>query len=432
MKRARRLLAAVAALALTAALLALGASPAAAAPPSAGRVALPGHGTCTAINPDSPLSRQGAAWFCFKAGGPATARDLAATQHLTGAHGPTAARGAARDPDVDPANPLDLCMENPREVNTSRSTYCVQHPISYQILNVDGTLLEHAEGVVVTSARVGISKWDEEVRAAITQQTPKMPAMTIGLRSDCTGPCTGGAAFGGGQAPLPAVGRELFTSITYRTTVVDGGEARSQPIYHMTGTILTPGTPVNTSDDWQGPLLRCDNKVSNGPGCADDTHMANVTFHKSQYKAAAVTYEWAQKSLKSAVTGTKVNPLHRDLNSDDSWTKTKRRRTCNNLPYPFPADPLLVPKDSCDEFPFARSFEGGKPNNLCVDILPKEVGNVWDVANVRVMRGNPDTAACLRSHVTEEDNEAAGNELAQATRSARILGGEAYFVIVDN
>jgi hypothetical protein len=160
--------------------------------------------------------------------------------------------------------------------------------------------------------------------------------------------------------------------------------------------------------------------------------MANVTFHKSQYRAAAVTYEWAQKSLKSAVTGTKVNPLHRDPNSDESWTKTKRRRTCKNLPYPFPADPLLVPEDSCDEFPFARSFEGGKPNNLCVDILPKEVGGVWDVANVRVMRGDPDTAACVRSHVTERDNEDAGNELAQATRSARILGGEAYFVIVDN
>ncbi|MCX5338488.1 NucA/NucB deoxyribonuclease domain-containing protein [Streptomyces atratus] len=430
MKRLRTLIAAIAALVLTTALMVLSTSPAAAV--AVTRAAPPGHGTCTAIDPGSPLRRQGAAWFCFKAGGPATARDLAAMHRLTGAHGPATARGAARDPAVDPANPLDLCMENAKEVNTSRSTYCVQHPIGYRILGADGTVGEHAEGVVVTSARVGISEWKEEVRAAITQSTPKMPTMMIGLRSDCTGPCTGGAAFGGGQAPLPAVGRELLTSIAYKTTVVKGGEARSQPLYHMTGTILTPGTPVNTSDNWQGPLLRCDNKVGNGPGCADDRHMANVTFHKSRYRAAAVTYEWAQKTLKSAVTGTKVNPLHRDPNSDESWTDTKRRRTCKNLPYPFPTDPLLVPGDSCDEFPFARSFEGGKPNDLCVDILPKEVGGVWDVANVRVMRGNPDTAACVRSHVTLKDNTDAGNELSQATTSARILDGEAYFVIVDD
>ncbi|GAA2715320.1 MULTISPECIES: hypothetical protein [Streptomyces] len=431
MKRFRRLLAAIASLVLTAALAVLSTSPADAV--AVTRAAPPGHGTCTAIDPGSPLRRQGAAWFCFKTGGPATARDLAAMHRLTGAHGPATDRVAARDPDVDPADPLDLCKESHKEVNTSRSTYCVQHPIGYELLGADRKVVEHAEGVVFTSARVGKSEWKEEVRAAITQETPNMPTMTIGLRSDCTGPCTGGAAFGGGQAALPAVGRELLTSITYRTTVIKDGEARSQPLYHMTGAILAPGTtPRNTSDNWQGPWLRCDNKVGNGPGCADDTHMANVTFHKSQYRAAAVTYEWAQKNLKSAATGTKVNPLHRDPNSDESWTNTKRRRTCDNLPYPFPRDPLLVPGDSCDEFPFARSFEGGKPNDLCVDILPREVGGVWDVANVRVMRGNPDTAACVRSHVTVKDNEAAGNELSQATRSARIINGEAYFVIVDN
>ncbi|MEU1823084.1 hypothetical protein ABZ502_11705 [Streptomyces abikoensis] len=431
MKRARRLPAAIAALALTAALLTLGASPAAAAPPSAGRAAPQGHGICAATAPGSALRRQGAAWFCFKTGGPATARDLAAMHRLAGAHGPATARVAARDPDVDPADPLDLCREGIKEVNTARSTYCVQRPIGYELRGADGkTVIEHAEGVVITSARVGKTEWEEEVRAAITQKTEKMPKMTLNLRADCTGPCTGGTAFGG--QVLPAVGRELFTKITYRTTVAKDSETRSQLLYHATGTILAPGTPRNTMDDWQGPWLRCDNKVGNGPGCADDTHMANVTFHKSQYRAAAVSYEWAQKNLKSAVTGTKMNPLHRDPNSEESWTKTKRRRTCENLPYPFPRDPLLVPEDSCDEFPFARSSEGGKPNNLCVDILPKAVGGVWDVANVRVMRGDPDTAACVRSHVTEQDNEAAGNELAQATRSARIINGEPYFVIVDN
>ncbi|WP_425506468.1 NucA/NucB deoxyribonuclease domain-containing protein [Streptomyces rectiverticillatus] len=33
-----------------------------------------------------------------------------------------------------------------------------------------------------------------------------------------------------------------------------------------------------------------------------------------------------------------------------------------------------MPDDSCDEFPFAQSKEGGNIGALCVDILPQEVG----------------------------------------------------------
>ncbi|MFI0812130.1 hypothetical protein [Streptomyces echinatus] len=73
MKYVIRLLAAIASLALTAVLLTLGVSPAAAAPLSAAPEA---HGTCTATTPGSKLARQGAAWTCVKER-PVTAGDLA-------------------------------------------------------------------------------------------------------------------------------------------------------------------------------------------------------------------------------------------------------------------------------------------------------------------------------------------------------------------
>ncbi|MFD5921731.1 hypothetical protein ACFVYP_33215 [Kitasatospora sp. NPDC058201] len=95
LKHVRQLLAAVASLALTAALCALGAQPAAAQPPTS-RTAPQGHGDCTQTGPD--LRREGMAWTCIKTG-PATASALAAV--------PAAA------PRVAHANPgADLCLKD--------------------------------------------------------------------------------------------------------------------------------------------------------------------------------------------------------------------------------------------------------------------------------------------------------------------------------
>ncbi|CAM5315786.1 hypothetical protein SXANM310S_03897 [Streptomyces xanthochromogenes] len=92
-----------------------------------------------------------------------------------------------------------------------------------------------------------------------------------------------------------------------------------------------------------------------------------------------------------------------------------------------------MPDDSCDEFPFAATQEGGKAGTLCVDILPQQVGDVWDVSNVKVLRnGNVKAnAPCVRGHVTNKDNVDAGSkEFGAAVRSDRILDGEAFQVII--
>ncbi|MGW2542566.1 hypothetical protein ACWC5I_17235 [Kitasatospora sp. NPDC001574] len=76
-------------------------------------------------------------------------------------------------------------------------------------------------------------------------------------------------------------------------------------------------------------------------------------------------------------------------------------------------------------------MQGGNEGELCIDITPREVGGVWDVANVTVDRGTPPNAPCIRAHVDEEDNSAAASEFGRAVTSDRIMQGEAFEVIID-
>ncbi|MEH6373751.1 hypothetical protein V7793_05245 [Streptomyces sp. KLMMK] len=55
---------------------------------------------------------------------------------------------------------------------------------------------------------------------------------------------------------------------------------------------------------------------------------------------------------------------------------------------------------------------------------------MWSVKDVKILRGTTD-APCVRSHVTNDVNTAAGGELGRAVQADRILENEPYQVITD-
>lgn len=80
---------------------------------------------------------------------------------------------------------------------------------------------------------------------------------------------------------------------------------------------------------------------------------------------------------------------------------------------PGSADPFVymfdaVPNDSCDEFPFARSYEGGTNGGLRADILPLYVDGEWEMFQARADKPVTFTEPCVRSHVDLDDNTNAG------------------------
>ncbi|MFF2922651.1 hypothetical protein ACFVTP_09635 [Streptomyces celluloflavus] len=252
--------------------------------------------------------------------------------------------------------------------------------------------------------------------------------MELALLPTCIGQCT--VTSGPVVAKLKKVGDEGGGSSTYSSSVGQGAQALVRPQYHLVLDILIPSVPLPPlNTDWLGPQIRCDDMVGQWSGCVIPEHMANVTIRKSLYRAAAITYEWAQKNLTTFSMGTEYKPLHR---KEFTEKEIDRRRgiTCNLGPDKFVTDNSLVPDDSCDEFPFAASREGGNMGSLCVDILPQQVGGVWDVKNVKVLR-NAANAPCARSHITRGDNVAAGrDEFGAAVRSDRIIDDEPFQVII--
>ncbi|MFB7618133.1 hypothetical protein [Kitasatospora sp. NPDC056181] len=373
------------------------------------------------------------AWTCIKTG-PATASALAAV--------PAAA------PRVASANPgADLCLkDDPNKpfdpIPSNRKAYCTRYLAEYVTLGEDNKVNGQAHVLVFAAAAMNSlpnAQWKEDIVIQVTDMTPNIAAVTMALSATCSGQCTAGApAWGGAPVLLKnGQGREDGT-LSYSSSVGKGFDTIVQPSYHVNGTIITVrggGRPVNRFLDWPGPKVRCDDKVSpkdgSPPGCIVDGHTANVTLHRSLYKGAAVAYEWAQKNLTGRF-GTPGHLLNRwYVDPFDPEAEGRRALTCDRGTYKFPRGATGIPNDSCDEYPFAKSMQGGNEGELCIDITPREVGGVWDVANVTVDRGTPPNAPCIRAHVDERDNSAAGSEFGRAVTSDRIMQGEAFEVIID-
>ncbi|MBC2879424.1 MULTISPECIES: NucA/NucB deoxyribonuclease domain-containing protein [Streptomyces] len=425
MNRVRRGLAAIASFALTATLLAVGASPATASPAS--RVPPQGKGTCQPVAPGSTLHRQGAAWSCMKVS-PGPVPDLPA---------PATVRGPAAERSPERPTPAELCYDKSADpVVSTRLAYCVRERVEFPVTDGEG----HQVGYTLVALLImGMpnsesgGRWTEHITAITKEMTPGTEGVEMSLDSFCSGGCsTGGPAWNGAALVLGPAGSETGADATGRLTYTSNTpkdlSLEVQLSYHVHGQTIG-ARPITNDGVFFGPLLRCDQSVGATSGCIVTGHMANVTFSKSQFHGAAVAYEWAQKNLLGHY-GDATHPLTRFYDPLDPEARDRRAATCYRGKFKFVNGATGVPNDSCDEYPFARSVQGGNDGEHCIDITPRQIGGVWDVAGVTVDRGTPPDAPCIRAHVDNRDNTNAGGELGRAVQSDRILIGENYQVII--
>jgi hypothetical protein len=147
---------------------------------------------------------------------------------------------------------------------------------------------------------------------------------------------------------------------------------------------------------------------------------------ESQYGAAAAMILWSQVNQGGWGLPFLNPPLHRL--ADQTQAATNRAQICDST---FNPDPN-VPNDSCDEFPFAASYESGAMSGLtgvdCAEVEPvyDSVQGVW---TVNVLNGIVD-AGCTRGHVPLSQNTAVGGALGNFIVQNRILDGDPYTVQV--
>jgi hypothetical protein len=95
---------------------------------------------------------------------------------------------------------------------------------------------------------------------------------------------------------------------------------------------------------------------------------------------------------------------------------------------PFPDD--IVFRDSCDEFPFAATYEGGTPGGLCADIVVLLEDGQWQVYEANPNKPVTLQEPCVRGHVPFPANSAVGGALGRFAQLQRVLDVEKYSMYV--
>ena len=179
-------------------------------------------------------------------------------------------------------------------------------------------------------------------------------------------------------------------------------------------------------------VVRCDAlfpyATQTSTGCVIPAVRPQITLSLTTYGAAAALYGFAEQYWIDA-WGTNGSPLQRQPNP--TIQAANRLNTCGaGATRPFVIDDDIVPTDSCDEYPFAATYQGGKNGGLCADVFPLLENGTWD------LYADPNAPAytldepCLRGHVPSAENSLVGPALGDFAKSQRVIDGDQYNVVV--
>ncbi|MGW9175865.1 NucA/NucB deoxyribonuclease domain-containing protein [Streptomyces decoyicus] len=276
---------------------------------------------------------------------------------------------------------------------------------------------------VSSSMTLSGTTWSENVSVKLAKVTGNVKSLNIAFDADCTSACKMAKKRPWAGATTLRKGQQASGKVTYKATPPQGGSETLKTKYHMYVT-MTGAIPVRPNTNWENPQrIRCDKEVGNGAGCVYPDIRANFALSLRKYGAAAATYLWAQQNLPDK-WGDRTS-LRRMAN--EAAAEANRRRTCKDGTFDEISE---VPNDSCDEFPFAKTYDGGTRGELCADILPRRENGKWFVYEARADKPVKGTEKCVRGHVPLPVNTAAGGELGRFAVTQRVLDTEKYTMTV--
>ncbi|MGI5506346.1 NucA/NucB deoxyribonuclease domain-containing protein [Lentzea sp. CA-135723] len=185
--------------------------------------------------------------------------------------------------------------------------------------------------------------------------------------------------------------------------------------------LVSPGSFLDTPVNYSAPTLRCDNAVGSSSGCVVPDHIPTLNVDSLEFPVAAAGVRWAQNNL-AGHPGLKTGgtPLRREAVT--ARQRANRWKVCDASFTKL----STVPSDSCDEFPFAATKQGGSMNGPdCAEIIPSNNGTVT------VLKPAGSTTTCMRAHVPLPQNRDVGGDLGQFVQGQRILDDGPYWVTTD-
>ncbi|MHC3475614.1 hypothetical protein ACYF6T_44110 [Streptomyces sp. 7R007] len=269
--------------------------------------------------------------------------------------------------------------------------------------------------------------WQEALSVTMESASATIPSLNVSLTAACAAPCTASDPTPWAGAPSMVTGSALSGSVGFADAPAAGLSDSFKTSYTMV--VTQPGvTPTDPEVNWTHPVnIRCDNAVGAYPGCVFPSAQADLVLPISQYDAAAVTYYWAQIALPDSWgDGT---PLRRLASA--SAAESNRRATCEDGTF-VPFDDDVVEDDSCDEFPFAGTVEGGTVGALCADIVPLFEDGQWYIYEASASKPVTYQEPCVRGHVPLTFNSAAGGKYGSFVQTDRVLDSESFSVTITD
>ncbi|WP_344926905.1 NucA/NucB deoxyribonuclease domain-containing protein [Saccharopolyspora gregorii] len=226
-------------------------------------------------------------------------------------------------------------------------------------------------------------------------------------------------------------GQTLTGTTEFSNPQARGGIDHFAPGYTLE--LLSPGSIGDAPAVWATPQLRCDAQVGRSAGCVVTDAIPTYEANSSTNPVGAFGIRWAQENLAGHPGVPGGEPLHRLANR--SQQSKNRNTVCGTGWAP---DLLTVPTDSCDEYPFAATREGGSmPGPDCAELkphvnllsLPFEVQTGPDGAPIAdlVHAPAPETT-CARVHVPLTQNTDIGGDLGRFVTAQRIVDNGPYWV----
>ncbi|MER6414967.1 DNA/RNA non-specific endonuclease [Streptomyces humidus] len=340
--------------------------------------------------------------------------------------------GAAQ-PRASAADDAECVITVPGRWNYHRFGYCVSGLTVLYVLR-DGNGKEIGTGTlgVATSALLPADitnpKWNEYVTVTMTGATGAVTSLTAKLRSACSAGCkaTKTAPWYGGDL---VKGASVNGFVTYSSSPAAGAKVDFTTSYQLY--VTSPGAQITDPNaSWSNPeKIRCDDDVrdttsSTGTparGCVVPSVMPVVKMSAASGSgAAAAGYLWAQENLAEGWGRDKPLTRAKDGVAD------RTSRTCGSGgSEPFQARTDLVADDSCGEFPFAATHEGGTDGARCAEVVPNYSSGGWDVYR---LNGENSSRPCARVHAPLAAVRSAETELSEGFASQRVVEAEQFKV----
>lgn len=204
--------------------------------------------------------------------------------------------------------------------------------------------------------------------------------------------------------------------------------------------------------DTGGLAGRCDSEATSTDGCVDEAYIPTLVLSLARYGSSAAMIQWAQFNLSGAWGLQDVGaPLHRLV--DPILQANNREVICDSSFVPNAAiTAALTPysdTDSCDEYPFASTYESGamvdgvtgaqKPyvttGANCAQVTANQTGTsgtneAADWATTSVLGSPSGTEPCVRGHIPGLLNSLVGSAYSSLITTRRLIDKDPFWVSV--